>query len=163
MVYHICREAELDCAMVGNIGYSFARQVAMEPKKIYVAEISSFQLDDIKTFRPDVAILTNITEDHLDRYEYKMENYVDSKFRVALNRCRNLPARHVEGLPGFLEVALARRDDTLKVSVRVINTDIYRTAARVVLQATSIGFGRALADSVINVVSFGGLLRVSGR
>ena len=62
--------------MVGNIGYSFARQVALEPKKLYVVEISSFQLDDIKTFRPNVAILTNITEDHLDRYEYKFENYI---------------------------------------------------------------------------------------
>lgn len=82
MIYHICKEAALDCAMVGNIGYSFARQVALQPKKIYVAEISSFQLDDIKTFRPDVAILTNITEDHLDRYEYNFENYIKSKFNI---------------------------------------------------------------------------------
>ena len=65
--------------MVGNIGYSFARQLALDPKSLYVIEISSFQLDDIKTFRPDVAILTNITEDHLDRYDYKMQNYIDSK------------------------------------------------------------------------------------
>src|ERR1700712_747311 len=57
LIFHMCKEAELDCAMVGNIGYSFARQVATEPKKIYVAEISSFQLDDIKRFRPDVAVL----------------------------------------------------------------------------------------------------------
>ncbi len=82
MIYHLCKEAALDCAMVGNIGYSFARQVALQPKKIYVAEISSFQLDDIKTFRPDVAILTNITEDHLDRYEYNFENYIKSKFNI---------------------------------------------------------------------------------
>jgi len=86
MVYHICKEAGIDCALVGNIGYSFARQVAVEPKKIYVAEISSFQLDDIKTFRPDIAILTNITEDHLDRYEYKFENYIKSKFSVIKNQ-----------------------------------------------------------------------------
>jgi UDP-N-acetylmuramoylalanine--D-glutamate ligase len=72
--------------MVGNIGYSFARQVAMDPKPLYVIEISSFQLDDIKTFRPDVAILTNITVDHLDRYEYKMQNYIDSKFRIVENQ-----------------------------------------------------------------------------
>jgi UDP-N-acetylmuramoylalanine--D-glutamate ligase len=89
MVYHICKEAELDCAMVGNIGYSFARQVAMEPKKIYVAEISSFQLDDIKTFRPDVAVLTNITEDHLDRYEYNFDNYIKSKFNIIKNQTEN--------------------------------------------------------------------------
>ncbi len=89
MVYHICKEAELDCAMVGNIGYSFARQVAIEPKEVYVAEISSFQLDDIKTFRPDVAILTNITEDHLDRYEYNFENYIRSKFNIIKNQPEN--------------------------------------------------------------------------
>ena len=83
LMYHICKTAGLDAALVGNIGYSFAKQVAEEPKPWYVAEISSFQLDDIKTFRPDVAILTNITEDHLDRYDYKFENYISSKFRIA--------------------------------------------------------------------------------
>jgi UDP-N-acetylmuramoylalanine--D-glutamate ligase len=83
LIWHICKNGGLDCAMVGNIGYSFARQVALEPKPLYIIEISSFQLDDIKTFRPDVAVLTNITPDHLDRYEYKMENYVSSKFRIA--------------------------------------------------------------------------------
>jgi UDP-N-acetylmuramoylalanine--D-glutamate ligase len=86
MTYHICKHGGLDCALVGNIGYSFARQVTEEPKQWYVAEISSFQLDDIKTFRPDIAILTNITEDHLDRYEYKFENYIQSKFRIVMNQ-----------------------------------------------------------------------------
>ena len=86
LMYHICKHSNLDCAMVGNIGYSFARQVAEEPKEWYVAEISSFQLDDIETFRPEIAILTNITEDHLDRYEYKFENYINSKFRITLNQ-----------------------------------------------------------------------------
>ena len=80
LTHHICKTAGLDVALVGNIGYSFAKQVAEDPKPWYVAEISSFQLDDIRTFRPDVAILTNITEDHLDRYDYKFENYIDSKF-----------------------------------------------------------------------------------
>jgi len=86
LTHHICITAGLDCAMVGNIGYSFAKQAAKDPKPLYVAEISSFQLDDIKTFRPDVAILTNITEDHLDRYEYNFENYIRSKFRIAENQ-----------------------------------------------------------------------------
>ncbi len=86
LTYHICRKGGLDCAMVGNIGYSFARQVATDPKALYVAEISSFQLDDIKQFRPEVAILTNITEDHLDRYEYRFENYINSKFRITMNQ-----------------------------------------------------------------------------
>jgi len=86
LIWHICKGAGMDCALVGNIGYSFARQVAEEPKKLYVAEISSFQLDDIKTFRPDVAILLNITEDHLDRYNYDFENYIRSKFRITMNQ-----------------------------------------------------------------------------
>jgi UDP-N-acetylmuramoylalanine--D-glutamate ligase len=86
LTYHICKHAGLDAALVGNIGYSFARQVAENPKPLYVAEISSFQLDDIQYFRPNIAILTNITEDHLDRYDYKFENYITSKFRIALNQ-----------------------------------------------------------------------------
>ncbi len=86
LVYHICRHAGLDAALVGNIGYSFAKQIAENPKPWYIAEISSFQLDDIKTFRPDVAILTNITEDHLDRYDYQFEKYIASKFRIAMNQ-----------------------------------------------------------------------------
>jgi UDP-N-acetylmuramoylalanine--D-glutamate ligase len=88
MIHHICRHGGLDCALVGNIGYSFARQVAEDPKQWYVAEISSFQLDDIDRFRPDVAVLTNITEDHLDRYEYKFENYIRSKFRITMNQTK---------------------------------------------------------------------------
>jgi UDP-N-acetylmuramoylalanine--D-glutamate ligase len=86
LTFHICKKAGLECALVGNIGYSFARQVAEDPKPLYVAEISSFQLDDIKTFKPEIAILTNITEDHLDRYDYKFENYIRSKFRIAENQ-----------------------------------------------------------------------------
>jgi len=86
MTYHICHEAGLDCAMVGNIGDSFARRIAENPSALYVVEVSSFQLDDIITFRPDIAILTNITEDHLDRYDYKFENYIKSKFRIIMNQ-----------------------------------------------------------------------------
>jgi UDP-N-acetylmuramoylalanine--D-glutamate ligase len=86
LIYHMCKHAGLECAMVGNIGYSFARQVAQDPKPLYVAEISSFQLDDIVNFRADVAVLLNITEDHLDRYDYKFGNYVKSKFRITINQ-----------------------------------------------------------------------------
>jgi UDP-N-acetylmuramoylalanine--D-glutamate ligase len=89
LTHHICKHAGLACALVGNIGYSFAGQVAEDPKALYVAEISSFQLDDIKTFRPDISVLTNITEDHLDRYDYKFENYIRSKFRIAENQQEN--------------------------------------------------------------------------
>ena len=83
LIYEICIKAGMDAALVGNIGYSFARQVAIDPRPLYIAEVSSFQLDDIKSFRPDIAILTNITEDHLDRYEYQLKNYAASKFRIA--------------------------------------------------------------------------------
>lgn len=86
LTWHICCHAGLSCALVGNIGVSIARQVALDPKPLYVAEISSFQLDDIKDFRAEVAILTNITEDHLDRYEYKFEYYIRAKFRIAENQ-----------------------------------------------------------------------------
>ena len=86
LIYHICKEGGLDCALVGNIGNSFARQVAIAPVEWYVAEISSFQLDDIHEFRPDIAILTNITEDHLDRYDYQFENYIRAKFNIVKNQ-----------------------------------------------------------------------------
>ena len=86
LTWHICHKAGLDCALVGNIGDSFAKQVAIDPRPLYVVEVSSFQLDDIVTFRPDVAILTNITEDHLDRYDYRFENYIRSKFRITMNQ-----------------------------------------------------------------------------
>ncbi len=86
LTYHILKEADYDVAMVGNIGYSFARQIAEKPCKWYVMEISSFQLDDIHYFRPDVAVLLNITPDHLDRYDYKFENYIASKFRITQNQ-----------------------------------------------------------------------------
>ncbi len=82
LTYHILKEADYDVAMVGNIGYSFARQIAERPCEWYVMEVSSFQLDDIHEFRPDVAVLLNITPDHLDRYDYKFENYIASKFRI---------------------------------------------------------------------------------
>ncbi len=86
LTYHLLKQADYDVAMVGNIGYSFARQIAERPCEWYVMEVSSFQLDDIHWFRPDVAVLLNITPDHLDRYDYKFSNYIDSKFRITKNQ-----------------------------------------------------------------------------
>jgi UDP-N-acetylmuramoylalanine--D-glutamate ligase len=86
LIYEILRNAEYDVALVGNIGYSFAKQIAERPCKWYVMEVSSFQLDDIQTFKPDVAVLLNITPDHLDRYDYKFDNYIASKFRITENQ-----------------------------------------------------------------------------
>jgi UDP-N-acetylmuramoylalanine--D-glutamate ligase len=85
LTYHLLKTAGLNVALAGNVGESFARKVATGNYDWYVLEVSSFQLDGTKTFRPDVAVLLNITPDHLDRYEYKMENYVNSKFQITRN------------------------------------------------------------------------------
>jgi len=85
MVHHILNQAGMDVAIGGNIGDSFAKQV-LNNNANYVLELSSFQLDGIEKFRPHIAIITNITPDHLDRYDYKFENYIASKFRIAMNQ-----------------------------------------------------------------------------
>jgi len=85
LIYYLLQEAGLNVGLGGNIGKSYALQVATEQHDYYVLEISSFQLDDAYDFRPDIAIITNITPDHLDRYDHKMENYVKAKFRITRN------------------------------------------------------------------------------
>ncbi len=85
-VHHILKNAGINVGMAGNVGDSFAKQVAETTPDWFVLELSSFQLDGIKDFRPDISVLTNITPDHLDRYEHKLENYVFSKFRIAENQ-----------------------------------------------------------------------------
>lgn len=85
LIYHLLKEAGLNVGLAGNIGFSLARQVALENKDYYVIELSSFQLDGMYEFKADVAVLLNITPDHLDRYEYKFQNYINSKFRVVQN------------------------------------------------------------------------------
>ncbi|PCH54433.1 MAG: UDP-N-acetylmuramoyl-L-alanine--D-glutamate ligase [Flavobacteriaceae bacterium] len=86
LVTHILKKAGLNVCMGGNIGESFAQQVAEKKTDIHVLELSSFQLDGIQNFAPHIAIITNITPDHLDRYDYRFENYVNSKFRVTENQ-----------------------------------------------------------------------------
>ena len=86
LVYHLLKSAGLNVGLGGNIGKSFARQVAEDNFDYYVLELSSFQLDGIVKYRPDLAIITNISPDHLDRYEYKYENYIASKFRITMNQ-----------------------------------------------------------------------------
>ena len=85
LIYYLLKEAGLNVGLGGNIGKSYAYQVATEHFDYYVLEISSFQLDGCYEFRPDIAIITNITPDHLDRYGYDMENYVRAKFRLTAN------------------------------------------------------------------------------
>ena len=86
LIYHIFKEAGLNVGLAGNIGNSLALQVAEDDKDYYIVELSSFQLDNMYEFRANVAVLMNITPDHLDRYEHKMQNYVDAKFRILQNQ-----------------------------------------------------------------------------
>lgn len=86
MTYHIMKKAGMNVGLAGNIGKSFAWQVAENNFDCYVLEISSFQLDYMFRFKADVAVITNITPDHLDRYDYKFQNYIDSKFRILQNQ-----------------------------------------------------------------------------
>ena len=85
LIYYLLKNAGLNVGLGGNIGQSYAYQVATEHFDYYVLEISSFQLDDVYDFKPDIAIITNITPDHLDRYDHKMENYVAAKFNITRN------------------------------------------------------------------------------
>ena len=86
LLYHILKKAKLNVGLAGNVGKSYAKQIAENTFDWYVLELSSFQLDDMHEFKADIAILTNITPDHLDRYAYNMQNYVDSKFRILQNQ-----------------------------------------------------------------------------
>lgn len=86
LTYHILKNAGLNVGLAGNIGKSFAYQVATEKFDLYVLELSSFMLDDMFSFKVDIAVLLNITPDHLDRYDYKLENYAASKFRISQNQ-----------------------------------------------------------------------------
>jgi UDP-N-acetylmuramoylalanine--D-glutamate ligase len=89
LCYHLLQKAGFNVGLGGNIGKSYARQVALSNFDYYVLEISSFQLDNTYHFKPNISILTNITPDHLDRYNYQFENYVASKFRICMNQDEN--------------------------------------------------------------------------
>ncbi len=86
LIYHILKNAGLNVGLAGNVGDSLALQVAESKHDYYVVELSSFQLDDMYSFKADIAVLLNITPDHLDRYDYKFQNYIDSKFRITQNQ-----------------------------------------------------------------------------
>ena len=86
LTFHMLQKAGYNVGLAGNVGQSFAWQVAEKEFDYYVIELSSFQLDGMVEFKADIAVLLNITPDHLDRYEYKMQNYIDSKFRIAQNQ-----------------------------------------------------------------------------
>ena len=88
LTHHILKKAGIRVGLAGNVGASFAKQVAEEVFDWYVLELSSFQLDDMYDFRADIAIITNITPDHLDRYNYEMQNYTNAKFRILQNQTK---------------------------------------------------------------------------
>ena len=146
LIYYLLSNAGLNVGLGGNIGKSYAYQVATEQHDYYVLEISSFQLDDIYDFKPDIAIITNITPDHLDRYDNNFENYIKAKFKITKNlskddcfifdnddeitirhlddiilRCKKLPFSQKQELPegAFL------RDDKIVLKVREDETEIY--------------------------------------
>ncbi|MFA5556498.1 MAG: UDP-N-acetylmuramoyl-L-alanine--D-glutamate ligase [Flavobacteriaceae bacterium] len=89
LIHHLLKSAELNVGLAGNIGDSYAEQVANGNYDGYVLELSSFQLDGIKDYAPHIAIITNLSPDHLDRYDYKYENYINSKFRITMNQTEN--------------------------------------------------------------------------
>jgi len=99
LIYHILKKAGKNAAMTGNVGNSFAMAVAEGSCDYYVIELSSFQLDGMYKFKADIAVLLNITPDHLDRYDYKLQNYIDSKFRVIQNQKKNDFLIYWEGDP----------------------------------------------------------------
>ena len=146
LIYYLLKNAGLNVGLGGNIGKSYAYQVATEHFDYYVLEISSFQLDDIYDFKPDIAIITNITPDHLDRYDHKMENYVAAKFNITKNltpedcfifdsddeitighldkivlRCKCLPFSQKKEL----EEGAFLRDDKIVLRYEKEETDIY--------------------------------------
>jgi UDP-N-acetylmuramoylalanine--D-glutamate ligase len=108
LIYHILEKAGKKAAMTGNVGNSFAMAVADGSYDYYVIELSSFQLDGMYEFKADIAILLNITPDHLDRYDYKLQNYIDSKFRVIQNQKKEDFLIYWEGDP-IIRTELSRR------------------------------------------------------
>lgn len=133
LTYHLFKTAGLNAGIGGNIGYSFARNITENKYEFHVLELSSFQLDGITSLRPKVAILLNITPDHLDRYEYKMENYVRSKFRIAMNQqadnllILNADDVEISRYSKFLKLGMSNNQPRLiKVSTHFENTQFLK-------------------------------------
>jgi len=115
LIYHVLKNAGLDVGLAGNIGNSLAMQVAVDPHQYYVIELSSFQLDHMFEFKADIAILLNITPDHLDRYDYEFQKYIEAKFRIIRNQTENDAFIYWENDPVILK----------EISKRNIKSSIY--------------------------------------
>ena len=109
LTYHILKSAGLNVGLAGNVGHSLAYQVAEKNFDYYVIELSSFQLDNMYDFKADIAILLNITPDHLDRYNYEFQNYIDAKFRITQNQTENDAFVYWNDDP-IIQAELAKRD-----------------------------------------------------
>ena len=136
LIYHIYNTASINCALVGNIGHSFAKQIAEDPKDVYVVEVSSFQLDDIISFKPDIAVLTNITEDHLDRYDYNYEKYICSKFRIIENQTNS-------------DVFIYCLDDT--ITMKYLNKFLNETNPLPITMSRQLPQGAYIADAKMHL------------
>ena len=173
MLYHMLKKAGYNVAEGGNIGDSFAALVAENKHDYYVLELSSFQLDGIVDFAPHIAIITNITPDHLDRYEYKFENYIASKFRITLNQTerdfliynaddevitgwlKNHPTR-ARLVPFSLEQKLAygAYKENNEVIIKLDNTELHMSIAAFALQGkhnTMNAMAASLASTLVKV------------
>lgn len=142
LIHHILTQAGVDAGLAGNVGNSLAAQVAEEAHGLYVVELSSFQLDGMFRFRADIAVLTNITPDHLDRYAYRFENYIDSKFRI-LNNMR----------PDDYFI-YGRDNDVVRGRVEAMNV-IPQTASFTYAKQPGVGTDFAEMDEDTVVVHFG--------
>ena len=142
LTYHLMKSAGLSVALAGNVGESLARKVAIENHDWYVVEVSSFQLDGTKAFRPHIGILLNITPDHLDRYEYQMQNYIDSKFRLIQAMQSNdhfiyyMDDAVVEGEVGKRKVI----PSMLKISLKNQSTSVHFDGSKIVFHISKNSF-----------------------
>lgn len=125
LTYHVLRQGGLNVGLAGNIGTSFARQVAENTHDIYVLEISSFQLEDLFQFKADISILLNITPDHLDRYEYSMDRYAEAKFRITQNQTEKDAFIYCSDDPVTLHNLSTHALIVPKYAFSIDNTDVF--------------------------------------
>ncbi len=141
LTHHLLRSSGLSAALGGNIGHSFARLLVEAPSELYVLELSSFQLDGIVSFRPNIAVLLNITPDHLDRYDYQMAKYVASKFRITMNQRPEDQflindedpemAAYLEGHPPLANIWRIPGEQPLAVDLRMSTGEVFDLRATV--------------------------------
>ena len=149
LTYHILKDAGLNVGLAGNIGKSFAYQVATEKFDHYVLELSSFMLDDMYQFRVNIAVLLNITPDHLDRYEYKMENYAASKFRITQNQTAADYFIYCEDDPETIAVMEGKKIEVQQLPFSIkkkLTTGAYLDQDNLIINTTKAHFQMSIND-----------------